>query len=110
VSEPVQLTERSLQVLHVVTSWWRGAEPGLKGEGLHEDKVAAQLSASDKETGRVTEEIRGILEGLAAADLIVLDPAEVGEGQVCTPTDKALALTEGQQSLSHRPLQPGETA
>jgi hypothetical protein len=95
VSAPAQLTERSLQVLHVVTTWWRQAEPGLRGEGLHEDKVAAALSASDKETGRVTEEIRGILAGLAAAGLIVYDPAGVGEGKVCTPTEKALAMAEG---------------
>jgi hypothetical protein len=101
-----QLTERSLQVLHVVTAWWRQADPGLRAAGLHEGKVAALLSASDKETGRVTEEIRGILKGLAAADLIVYVAPETGEGQVCIPTEKALTLTEGQQSLQHRP--PGD--
>jgi hypothetical protein len=98
-----QLTERSLQVLHVVTEWWRQADPGLRAWGVGEGKVAALLSASDKETGRVTEEIRGILEGLAAADLIVYQPADVGEGKVVTPTAKALTMTEGQQSLAHRP-------
>jgi len=103
VTEPVQLTPLSLQVLGVVCAWWRASDESLRAQGLHEDKVAAQLSASDKETGKVTEDIRGILEGLAAADMIVYEGAEVGEGKVCTPTAKALALTEGQQRLGHRP-------
>jgi hypothetical protein len=108
VREPAQLSERSLQVLHVVAEWWKAADWALRAQGLHEDKVAAQLSASDKETGQVSEEIRGILEGLAAGGLLVYDEAEVGEGKVCAPTDKALALTEGSQSLFHRPPAPGE--
>jgi len=82
-------------VLHVVTAWWRSSDEGLRAEGLHEDKVAALLSASDKETGRLTEEIRGILEGLAAADMIVYEDAAAQEGKVCTPTARALAMTEG---------------
>lgn len=96
MSEPVQLTERSLQVLRVVTAWWRASEPGLRAEGLHEDKVAALLSASDKETGRVTEEIRGMLQGLHGQGLIDYEDAAQGEGKVCTPTEKACALTDGQ--------------
>lgn len=95
MSAPGPLTPYSLQVLHVVCAWWRASDEGLKRQGLSEDKVAAQLSASDKETGRVTEEMRGILAGLAAADLIVYGPAEVGEGKVVTPTAKALAMVEG---------------
>lgn len=106
--QPPQLTERSLQVLRVVCAWWQGAEPGLRRQGLHEEKVAAQLSASDKETGRVTDDIRGILEGLSQADMIVLREAETGEGKVCKPTEQAMAMTEGQQSLGHRPPQPGD--
>ena len=95
MTESVQLSERSLQVLHVVTKWWRASDESLRAEGLHEDKVAALLSASDKETGRVTEEIRGILQGLAAADMIVYEDAAAQEGKVCTPTARALAMTEG---------------
>lgn len=95
MSAPGPLTPYSLQVLQVVCAWWRQAEPGLRAQGLSEDKVAAQLSASDKETGRVTEEMRGILQGLRVQGLIDYEDAAQGEGKVCTPTDKALAMTEG---------------